>query len=151
MWRRSSGSSRAIGNPPNSTAGVFATETRETKDAIARSVGLDAPYDSEHERFAHPAAVLAIDSGGRIRAVLSPLAIDARDIELALLQNGTAPSLASHILQLCYGFNPATGMYDVRVQRVLAGAAALTIVLMLTGLAMLVALERRAGRQDDRA
>lgn len=140
---------RHVGGTALASLGHFATEDETARAAIAASVGLVAPYDVDQARFAHPAGLVSVDETGRVNAVLSPFAVDPRDIELALTQSGAPSSFVGHVLQLCYGFNAATGVYDVQVERILAIAAAITIALMAAGLGTLVLVERRSARSQE--
>ena len=122
----------------------FLTEGRVAREAIERSVGLIAPFDAEHRQFAHPAALIVVDSDGRARQVLSPFALNALDVTLAL--TGGSPSSGSfgtRLLHLCYGWDPVVGRYTLRIERILALLAAGTIVLLAGAIGHLLMAEKR--------
>ena len=128
-------------------AALFLTENPPALEAMKASVGLVAPFDAEHKQFAHPAGVMLVDAAGRVQRILSPFAMDPLDLKLALTESGAAPaSLTSHLLLLCYGFNPAAGIYTLRIERVMAIAAAATIALIVAGVSTLLLVERRRRR-----
>ncbi len=128
-------------------AALFLTNDRPALEAMKASVGLVAPFDEEHKQFAHPAGLMLVDAAGRVQRVLSPFAMNPLDLKLALTESGAAPaSLTSHLLLLCYGFNPAAGIYTLRIERVMAVAAAVTIALIAAGVGTLLLVERRRRR-----
>ena len=128
-------------------AALFLTNDRPALEAMKTSVGLVAPFDEEHKQFAHPAGLMLVDAEGRVQRILSPFAMNPLDLKLALTESGAAPaSLTSHLLLLCYGFNPAAGIYTLRIERVMAIAAAVTIALIAAGVGTLLLVERRRRR-----
>jgi protein SCO1 len=126
---------------------VFATEDAQTLQQIEATVGLVAPYDAEHGQFAHPAGLILVDAAGRAQRVVSPFALNPFDLKLALTDSGAAPtSVVGRVLQLCYGFNAVTGLYTLRVERILAVFAALTVMFLAGLVGWLLRLERRQRR-----
>ena len=126
---------------------LFLTNDQPALEAMKSSVGLVAPFDKEHKQFAHPAGLMLVDAEGRVQRILSPFAMNPLDLKLALTESGAAPaSLTSHLLLLCYGFNPAAGIYTLRIERVMAIAAAATIALIAVGVGSLLLVERRRRR-----
>ncbi len=134
--------------------GEFLTNDAAALQTLEASVGLVAPFDAEHKQFAHPAGLVLVDAQGKAQRVLSPFALDPFDLKLALTETGAASnSLIGHALLLCYGWNPAAGLYTLRVERVLMMAAAATIILIGGTVGLLLLRERRLRRHPlpDRA
>lgn len=102
-------------------------------------------YDDEHDQFAHPAAAFVVTSAGRIARVLSPLALDGPDLRLALVDagNGRVGSFTDRVRLLCYGFDPARGLYTPLVTRWLAIGCAGTAALLAGGILLLLTRGRR--------
>ncbi len=124
--------------------GLFFTNDAPALDAMRASVGLVARYDAEHGQFAHPAGLVLVDAAGRAQRVLSPFALNPFDLKLALTETGAAPaSLLGHALLLCYGWDPAAGLYTLRVERVLGLAAAATVALLAGTIGLFLLRERR--------
>ncbi|MHC2439936.1 protein SCO1/2 [Bradyrhizobium sp. USDA 4451] len=100
-------------------------------------------YDSERDQFAHPVAAFVVTPEGRISRALSGLAIDPGTLRLALVEagRGHVGSWSDQAHLLCYGFDPATGIYTLAIQRMLTGAVTIT----MAGLMVLVALLIRRG------
>lgn len=128
--------------------GLFLTESAPTLRALEGSVGLVAPYDAQHKQFAHPAGLVLVDAQGRAQRIVSPFALDPLDLRLALTETGSgAGSLVGHVLSLCYAFDPVSGIYTLRIERVLSITAAITVVLMIGGIALFLRQERRLRRR----
>jgi protein SCO1/2 len=131
------------------TGGLFFTDDEPALRSLRASVGLVAPFDAEHKQFAHPAGLVLVDAEGRAKRILSPFALNPFDLKLALTETGAAPrSLAAHALLLCYGFDPASGVYTLRIMRVMAIAAAATIVVIAGTIGAFLWRERRLARRS---
>ena len=131
--------------------GLFFTDDAPALRDLEASVGLIAPYDAEHKQFAHPAGLILVDAKGRAQRVMSPFALDPLDLKLTLTETGAAANtLVGHALLLCYAFDPVSGIYTLRIERVLSIAAAITILLMAGGIGLFLREERRVRRQRPR-
>lgn len=130
---------------PIGRAAAFLTGHDAEIHAVTKAAGLRYYYDAEHDQFAHPAAVYVVDSGGRVRRVLSPLGLDSADLRLAIVDTGRGAvgTLADRIHLLCYGYDPVKGIYTERITTLLSIAAGLTLVMMAGGISMMVAREKR--------
>lgn len=136
---------RHVRDPALVPAVHLLTETPQVKAQLAASLGLVAPFDVEHQRFAHPAGLVVVDAAGRPRRVLSPFGLDAHDLKLALTEQGAPTAgLEDRLLTLCYGFDAARGIYTVRIERILGLVGALTILTLFAGIVFLLRLERRS-------
>ena len=132
--------------------GRFFTEDAASLQALKESVGLVAPYDADHKQFAHPAGLVLVDAGGHAKRVVTPFALDPLDLKLALTETGPgAATLAGHLLTLCYAFDPVSGIYTLRILRILSAAAGMTVILMAGGVLLFLRQERRLRRRlaDD--
>lgn len=131
---------------PMRQAATFLTGHDAEIHAVTQAAGLRYRYDAEHDQFAHPAAVYVLDSGGRVRRVLSPLGLDGTDLRLAIVDagRGAVGTLADRIHLLCYGYDPVKGIYTERITTLLSIAAAVTLLVVAFGISMMVARERRS-------
>lgn len=137
------------------TAGSLARHTlflRAVPGDIAElttAFGFHAAYDRERDQFAHPAVAFVVTPTGHVARVLSGLAIDPTDLRLALVEagQGRVGSWADHVRLMCYGFDPAKGIYTAAVGRMLASACALTIVAI--ALLILVLFRREGAMQKE--
>jgi len=114
--------------------------------ALTGALGYGFRYDPGTDSYAHPAAAMIMTGDGRVARVLSPLALNARDLRLALVEagEGRVGTVADRFVLLCYGFDAATGVYTPLVRRVLSVAAAMTMVAIAFGIALLSRQQRRA-------
>jgi protein SCO1/2 len=131
---------------PIAAAAVLLTGGEAAIHAATAALGLRYAYDAEHDQYAHPAAVYVLDPAGHVRRVLSPLGLDGGDLRLAIVDagRGMVGTLADRIHLLCYGYDPAKGIYTERITTALALAAGATLILLLSGIGAMVARERRS-------
>lgn len=125
---------------------LFLTGGEAEVRAVTQAAGFQYAYDAEHDQYAHPAAVYVIDGEGRIRRVLSPLGLDGADLRLAIVDaaHGAVGTLSDRIHLLCYGYDPVRGIYTERITTFLSYAAGTTLLLILGGISLLAARERRS-------
>ena len=104
---------------------------------LTQALGYRFAFDADTDSFAHPAAALLITADGRVARVLSPLALNGRDLRLALTEagEGRVGTLADRLTLLCYGYDAARGVYTPLVQRILMFAGGATVIAI--GLLML--------------
>lgn len=131
------------GSPINRAA-TFLTADEKSIHAATAALGLAYAYDKEHDQYAHPAAIYIVDAAGRVRRLLSPLGLDGSDLRLAIVEagHGTVGNLADRIHLLCYGYDPAKGIYTERITVMLGYAAGAMLVLLLSGLSLLLMRDR---------
>ena len=130
-----------------SAAGVAAimhTGNDAAIHAVTAAVGYNYVYDPEHYQFAHPAAAYVITPAGRIARVLSGLGLDGNDLRLALVDagEGRIGTFIDHIRLLCYGFDPAQGIYTASIERWLMALAAATVIALAAWLIFLMRSSR---------
>jgi protein SCO1 len=134
----------ASGSPIGRGA-VFLSGPDASIHAATQAVGLHYAYDPEHDQYAHPAAAYVVDSAGRVRRVMSPIGLDGGDLRLALVDagQGAVGTFADRLHLLCYGFDPARGVYTERVTTLLAFSGVVTLIAVAGGIFTLVAMQRR--------
>lgn len=117
-------------------------------DAITRlttALGYRYTYDRDTDSFAHPAAALLLTADGRLAQVLSPLALDGRDLRLALTEagEGRVGTISDRLALLCYGFDAAKGIYAPLVGRILVVSGLATVAGIGLMLLTLIRIRRR--------
>lgn len=140
---------RRIGNPDLAAATRVLTGDRDSVSALTAAVGYSFAYDAAVDQFAHPAGALVLTAAGRVSRTLSSLALNPRDLRLALVEagNGHVGTLVDRLTLVCYGFNAAQGIYTLLIWRLLEIASILTVL----GLAVFFAvLRRRVPREPSR-
>jgi protein SCO1/2 len=117
-----------------------------TLHQLTTALGYRSVYDAENDQFAHPVVVFVLTADGRVARALSALGIDADDLRLALIEagEGRIGSTADKIRLLCYGFDPAAGVYTPAVHRLLAFGWLLTAIGLASGIGMIAVKSRRA-------
>jgi protein SCO1/2 len=115
---------------------------------LTTALGYRFAYDAEHDQFAHPAAAFVVTAQGRVTRVLAALGLDGASLRLALVEagQGTVGTFADHLRLLCYGFDPATGLYTARITAWLAAGGAATVAALFGGIALLTLRMRRRAR-----
>ena len=99
-------------------------------DRAAKALGFHYAYDAAADQFAHPAAVYVIGQDGAVRGVLSPFALTATDMKAVLDAAKPSLSLYDRVRLLCYCYDPATGIYSLRIAWLLRIACTATVLLL---------------------
>ncbi len=110
-----------VGDPRVAAATTFVAADAATVARLTAALGYRYSYDKDTDQFAHPAAAFVLKRNGELSRALSALAFSANDLQLALVEagEGRTGSLADHVRLLCYGFDPAAGVYNVSIGRAL--------------------------------
>lgn len=137
--------SRIGAGTPLASAAVFLTGDAPAIRAITAAAGYHYAYDPEHDQFAHPAVAFVITSTGRVARVLSGLGLAGGDLRLALVEagQGTVGGFADQLRLLCYGFDPARGIYTASIVQWLNVGGAATVLLIVGGVSFLTFRSRR--------
>jgi protein SCO1/2 len=114
-------------------------------ERLSAAIGYHAHYDAEMRQFAHPTDMLVLTPERRISRLLPGLAISGEDLRFALVEagGGGVASLIDRAHVLCYGLDPARGVYNSAVRATLIGAGAAT----LAGIAAIAAIAQRRRRR----
>jgi protein SCO1 len=133
-----------LGNPIDRGT-VFLTGDEPAIRVVTTAVGLHYAYDAEHDQYAHPAAAFVVNAAGRVRRLLSPLALDGADLRLALVDagDGAVGGLADQIHLLCYGYDPVKGIYTERITTLLSYAAGACVLILAAGIFAMIMRNRR--------
>lgn len=109
---------------------------------IARAtaaLGFHYVYDPAIDQFAHPAVVYVLGPDGAVRDVLSPLSLTAGDLRRALIGPPVrAPGLYDRLHALCYAYDPATGLYTLRIHNILRIAGIMTVLVLASAVGFLI-------------
>jgi protein SCO1/2 len=113
--------------------------------AVTQAAGYRYAYDPAHDQYAHPAAAYVVTARGRIARVLPGVGLDGPDLRLALVEagQGKVGSFADTIHLLCYGFDPAKGIYTASITRLLNIGGAATALVLAGGVAVMLVVNRR--------
>lgn len=109
-----------------------------------KALGFHYVYDAGTDQFAHPAAVYVVGADGAIRGVLSPFALTATDMKAVFEASTPAPTLYDRVRLLCYGYDPATGIYSLRIVSILRIACIVMVLLLGSAIFLLIRRGRAA-------
>jgi protein SCO1/2 len=128
----------------------FLTGQESAIHDLASSVGFRYAYDPASGQYAHPSAVIVLDTGGHISRYLPGASYSPRDLRLALVE-ASADKIGTpldHAFLYCYHYDPHTGRYGLVIANVFRIAGLVT--LLAIG-AMIFALSRQTQRQTTRS
>jgi protein SCO1/2 len=121
-----------IATPALASTTLIMRGNAKSTQALLAAIGYRAVYDADTDQFAHPAGALVVTADGRVTQALSTLALNARDLRLALTEagEGRIGSFTDHLILLCSQYDPVRGIYTGAITRILQAAGVLTIVLL---------------------
>jgi protein SCO1/2 len=124
----------------------FLTPDQAALQAITTALGYRSVYDREADQFAHPAVAFVLTADGRVARTLSALGISPDDLRLALVEagEGRVGSTFDQMRLLCYGFDPAAGVYTPSIHVLLALGWLLTALALGGAIAMMGLARNRA-------
>jgi protein SCO1/2 len=124
--------------PALRTSTTFLLPDAATVLRTTTALGFRYAYDRDADQFAHPVIVYVLGPDGSVRTLLSPLLLTAGDLRQALAgPTAPPPSLTSRLHALCYAYDPATGIYSLRIANILRLGGVLTLMLMAAGIGLL--------------
>ncbi|PZR14081.1 MAG: SCO family protein [Azospirillum brasilense] len=118
-------------------------------DQVQSALGYRAQFDEAVGRYAHPIGILVLTGDGRVSRLLDGLAPDPAVLRLALVEasDGRIGTLGDRLHLLCYGLDPAHGIYNGMVKQALTVGTLLT----LGGLGLFLVLVSRRRAQGGQA
>jgi protein SCO1/2 len=136
--------SRVGKDTPLSKATIMLSGKTDAVRAATQAAGYRYAYDPAHDQYAHPAAAYVVTGQGRVARVLSGIGLDGGDLRLALVDagNGKIGGIVDQIHLLCYGFDPARGIYTASIARLLNIGAVLTVIAIAAGVGGMILLKR---------
>jgi protein SCO1/2 len=125
---------------------IFLTADAPVIASLTSALGYRYRYDADARQFIHPAAAYVLRRDGKVSRVLSELGLTPHDLRLALVEagEGRIGSLGDQVRLICSAFDPQHGIYTLAITRVLAGAGAVTALLVAGGIGLLAWGGRRA-------
>jgi protein SCO1/2 len=113
--------------------------------AATDAAGYRFAYDPARDQFAHPAAAYVVTGDGHVARALSGIGLDGPDLRLALVDagKGTIGGIVDQIHLLCYGFDPARGIYTASIGKIVNIACVVTVLSILAGIGGMTLARRR--------
>jgi protein SCO1/2 len=128
---------------------AFLSGSAEAEAAVTKAIGFSYTYDKADDVFAHPTAAFAIAPDGRVVQVLTSMNITGDKVRLALVgaSRNRLGTIGDHIRLLCYGLDPASGVYNGSVLRWLRIGGFGIVLLLILGIGGMT-IARRENRGD---
>jgi protein SCO1/2 len=135
--------SAQFGDEPRLAAAHFLNGDASAIERLSSALSYRAHYDAATRLYAHPTDMLVLTADRRVSRLLPGLAIDSDGLRFALVEAGAGliASLIDRAHVLCYGLDPAHGVYDAAVRTTLIGAGGATLAAV--GFVILMAQRRR--------
>jgi protein SCO1/2 len=126
----------------------FLTGDAAAIDALTGAVGFRYVKDETNGEFAHAAGVVVATPDGRLARYIFGIDYAPKDLKLALVEasEGRIGGVVEKLLLLCYHYDTALGRYTAVSMLSLRIAAALTLAVLVSLIAVLLLRERRARR-----
>lgn len=101
--------------------------------SIARASGFEYAYDADSAQYSHPTGLVMVTPGGVIGRYLMGIDFAPRDLRLALSETsgGKLGSPVDNLLLRCFGFDPTTGQYSLRIMQLTRIVCSVFVVLLL--------------------
>lgn len=124
---------------------LFVTADDSNIRSLTGALGYRYYYSAEDDIYVHPGAAYVLDVHGHVARVLTGLGLTGADMRLALIEasQGKIGTFTDQVRLLCSGFDPAHGIYTVRIWRVLQLAALATIMALGGAIVLLILSGRR--------
>jgi protein SCO1/2 len=126
-------------------ATAFLTAEADALAQIEASLGYRSADDSQNDQLAHPAVVFVLTGDGRLARTLSGLGLDPTDLRLALVEagQGRIGNLTDTVRLICYGFDPAAGIYTLSIHRLLLLVSLLSSAALAAAVGLMLRDEAR--------
>ena len=133
--------------PALAEATILMQGDAKASQVLLAAIGYRAVYDAETDQFAHPAGAVVVTADGQVARALSTLALNPRDLRLALTEagDGRVGTVTDRLILLCSQYDPVHGIYTGAITRILQGSGVLTVVLLAGILVLLGRRHQRAG------
>jgi protein SCO1/2 len=138
-----------LGGAAAPARGPYLVGTRPSIDAVAGAIGFRYAWDPRTEQYAHPAVMFVLTPDARVARTLHGIEFDPDEVSAALADAtaGRMVTKAAADVMRCFRFDPASRRAGARAQRFLQIGAASIFVMLVAGIGVLIAWERRIRRQ----
>lgn len=138
---------QALDHPEARAGWPFLVGAKPEIDRLAERLGFVYVHDPRSDQYAHSAVAFVLTPDGRVSRYLYGVQFRPLDVRLALDEaaQGRVGGVVDRVLLTCFRYDPATRRYGVYVRGVLRGGAALVLLLVAGGLALLFWRDRARG------
>ncbi len=129
----------------------FLTGNQPSIKLLMDAVGFHYRWDESTEMFVHASGVMLITPEGRIARYLYGVEYEPKDLKLGLIEaaHRRIGSPVDQVLLFCYHYDPRTGKYGATVINLMRGAAVLTLILLISGMAFYWRHDLRTYRKEE--
>src|SRR5215831_3809027 len=122
----------------------FVTADVANIERLTTALGYRYHYSAGDDVYVHPAAAYVFGADARVSRVLTGLGLSGADMRLALIEasDGKIGTFGDQIRLLCSGFDPAHGVYTVKIWRMLQLTTFATILSVGVGILLLARRQR---------
>lgn len=119
--------------PANGQGWYFLSGAEQQIASVARASGFEYAYDADSAQYSHPTGLVMVTPNGVISRYLMGIDFTPRDLRLALSETsgGKLGSPVDNLLLRCFGFDPTTGKYSLRIMVVTRIVCSAFVVLLL--------------------
>jgi protein SCO1/2 len=134
------------GRPAAASGWHFLTGDAAAVAQVTRAVGFRYVWDEETSQYAHPTGVVVATPQGRIARYLYGVEYAPKDLRFAVVEasSGRVGSPVDQLLLYCYEYDPVRGRYGAAILRTVRFLGILTVLGLVTLIAVLRYRERSA-------
>lgn len=129
----------------------FLVGEQQNIEALAQAVGFGYRYEAGTGLYTHAAGLMICTPDGRLSRYLVDVVFEPQTLQLALTEaaEGTIGTpVERFLLRWCYTYDANSGTYVVAARKVMAIGGAVTVLLMVAGLAFLWRRDLRMKRHQ---
>lgn len=130
----------------------FLTGDEDSIRRVCETIGFRAQFDPDTGQYGHAAGIVLCTPQGRVARYFFGVEFSPRDLQLSLVETSESRigSLADHVLLYCYTYDPTQGKYGLAILNLLRGSGVLTVLAIVSAVAVMLRREQRAKGETQR-
>ncbi len=123
----------------------FLTGSEDSIHQLAGAIGFHYTWDAQNQIYAHASGVLVLTPDGTISRYFLGVDYPSADLQQALADasRSTIAPPAEQIFLYCFHYNPATGKYGFIIDRAIRVFGTITLLALVTMIALFIRRDRR--------
>ncbi len=140
------------GRPGAGEGWHFLTGSEASIRALTGAVGFRYVWDAAQKQFAHATGIVILTPAGKISRYFFGIEYPTKDLRLGLIDSTSEKigGLTDQLLLMCYHYDPHVGRYTPAVTRLMQAGGALTLLTLVTFVALMLRRERRPADPDSK-
>jgi protein SCO1 len=116
--------------PETASGWHFLTGSKESIDALAKSVNFRYTFDQKNNLFAHASGIMLLTPDGRISRYFYGVEYPSRDLRLGLVDAsaGKIGTPIDHVLLFCFQYDPSSARYSASILKIMRLVAVFTVL-----------------------